>query len=156
MTRSLIRHTPFQRPFVGAFEPLFSKSMLDEFFAPVMNRVAPNGDNDGAAHMGWWPAADVLQNDEAYTLAVDLPGLTKGDIDLTIENQTLTLSGERQAGHDAQTADRVERVYGRFARRFNLPNDVDVSAVSAEFENGVLNIVIPKAEGAKAKKIDIA
>ncbi|MYF05131.1 MAG: Hsp20/alpha crystallin family protein, partial [Holophagales bacterium] len=73
-----------------------------------------------------------------------------------VEDHTLTLSGERRASHEGTTADRVERVYGRFVRRFNLPGDVDVSAVSAEFEHGVLNITIPKAEEAKARKIDIA
>lgn len=155
MTRSLIRHTPFHRPLIGAFEPLFGKAMLDDFFSPVLSRVAGHDGAESAA-MTWWPVADLTQTDEAYTLAVDLPGLTKADIDLTVEDHMLTLSGERQASHEGATADRVERVYGRFARRFNLPNDVDVAAVGAEFENGVLNITIPKAEEAKARKIDIA
>ena len=155
MTRSLIRHTPFHRPLIGAFEPLSGKAMLDDFFSPFLNRFAGH-DGAESATMSWWPAADILQNDEAYTLAVDLPGLAKADVDLTIEDRTLTLSGERQADHEGVTADRVERVYGRFVRRFNLPSDVDVTAVKAEFEHGVLHITIPKAEEAKARKIDIA
>ena len=155
MTRSLIRHAPFRRPLIGAFEPLFGKAMLDDFFSPVVNRFAGHDGAESAA-VAWWPASDLVQTDDAYTLAVDLPGLTKVDIDVTVEDRTLTLSGERKASHEGATADRVERVYGRFVRRFELPNDVDVSAVSAEFENGVLSIVIPKAEEAKARKIDIA
>ena len=155
MTRSLIRHAPFRRPLIGAFEPLFGKAMLDDFFSPVLARVAGHDGAESAA-MAWWPAADLTQTDEAYVLAVDLPGLTKTDIDLTVEDHTLTLSGERRSGHEGATTNRVERVHGRFARRFELPGDVDVSAVGAEFENGVLNVTIPKAEEAKARKIDIS
>ncbi len=155
MTRSLIRHTPLRRPLFGAFEPLLGSAILDDLFSPVLGRFAGH-DGAESTPMTWWPAADLTQTDDAYTLAVDLPGLTKADIDLTVEDHTLTLSGERQANREGATAGRVERAHGRFVRRFNLPGDADVSAVSAEFENGVLDITVPKAEEAKARKIAVA
>ncbi len=154
MNRSLIRHTPFNRPLIGAFEPLFGKAILDDFFASARGITG----HDGAAAEGlaWWPAADIAKTDDAWTLIVDLPGLTTDDIDLTIEDKVLTLSGERRARHDGVTADRIERVHGRFRRSFNLPGDADAGAVVARFENGVLHITIPKAEAARARKIEIA
>ena len=155
MTRSLIHRTPFRRPLIGAFEPLFDKAMLDDFFSPVLTRFTGH-DGAEAAAATWSPAADLTQTEDAYTLTVDLPGLSRKDIELTVEDHVLTLSGERHIQRDAKSADRVERVHGRFARRFHLPADVDAAAVTAEFENGVLNVVIPKAEEAKARKIEIA
>ncbi len=155
MTRSLIHHTPFRRPLIGAFEPLFGKAMLDDFFSPVLTRFASD---DGAelGGMTWSPAADLTQTEDAYTLTVDLPGLSRKDIELTVEDHTLTLSGERRFEREGSSVDRLERVHGRFARRFHLPADADASTVAAEFENGVLNISIPKVEEAKARRIEIA
>ena len=155
MTRSLIRHTPFRRPLIGAFEPLFGKAMLDDFFSPVLTRFAGDDGAESAA-MAWSPAADLTQTEDAYSLTVDLPGLSSDDIDLTVEDRTLTLSGERRIEREGSSVERIERVHGRFARRFRLPADADVSAVAAGFENGVLTISIPKVEEAKARKIAIA
>jgi len=155
MTRSLIRHSPFRRPLIGAFEPLFGNATLDDFFSPVLTRFA--GDDGGeSAAMAWSPAADLTQTEDAYTLTVDLPGMSREDIELTVEDHTLTLSGERRFEREGVSVDRLERVHGRFARRFNLPADADGSTVSAEFENGVLSISISKVEEAKARKIEIA
>ena len=155
MTRSLIRPTRFHRPLIGAFEPLFGKAMLNDFFTPVLTRFAGH-DGAEATAVTWSPAADLTKTEDAYALTVDLPGLTRNDIELTVEDHTLTLSGERHIELEGVSVDRAERVHGHFARRFHLPADVDASAVTAEFENGVLNIVIPKVEEAKARKIEIA
>ena len=155
MTRSLIRHTPFRRPLIGAFEPLFGKAMLDDFFSPELIRFAGDDGAESAA-MAWSPAADLTQTEDAYNLTVDLPGMSRKDIELTVEDHTLTLSGERRFEREGVSVDRLERVHGRFARRFNLPADADGSTVSAEFENGVLSISISKVEEAKARKIAIA
>ena len=155
MTRNLIHHTRFRRPVIGAFEPLFGKALLDDFFSPVLTRFAGDDGAESAA-MTWSPAADLTQTEDAYTLSVDLPGLSRKDIELTVEDQTLTLSGERRIEREGLSVDRLERVHGRFARRFHLPADADGSTVAAEFENGVLSISIPKVEEAKARKIEIA
>ena len=155
MTRSLIRHTPFRRPLIGAFEPLFGKAMLDDFFSPELIRFAGDDGAESAA-MAWSPAADLTQTEDAYNLTVDLPGMSRKDIELTVEDHTLTLSGERRFEREGVSVDRQERVHGRFARRFNLPADADGSTVSAEFENGVLSISISEVEEAKARKIEIA
>lgn len=155
MTRSLIHHTPFRRPLIGAFEPLFRKAMLDDFFSPVLTRFTGHDGAESAA-VTWSPAADLTQTEDAYTLTVDLPGLSRNDVELTVEDHTLTLSGERRIEREGLNVDRIERVHGRFARRFHIPADADVSTVTAEFENGVLSIVISKAEEAKARKIEIA
>lgn len=155
MTRSLIHHTPFRRPLIGAFEPLFGKAMLDDFFSPALTRFASDDDAE-AAGMTWSPAADLTQTEEAYTLTVDLPGMSRKDIELTVEDHTLTLSGERRVERKGSSVDRLERVHGHFARRFHLPADADASTIAAEFENGVLSISISKVEEAKARKIEIA
>ena len=155
MTRNLIPRTSFRRPMIGAFEPFFGKSTFDDFFSPVLTRFAGH-DGAEAATATWSPAADIAQTEDSYSLTVDLPGLSREDIDVTVEDHVLTLSGERRIEREGQSMDRIERVHGRFARRFHLPTDIDASAVSAEFENGVLSIVIPKAEDTKARKIEIA
>ena len=124
-------------------------------FSPALARFTGHDGAESAA-MTWSPAADLTQTEDAYTLTVDLPGLAKSDIELTVEDQILTISGERRIEREGVSVDRIERVHGRFARRFNLPSDADASAVTAEFENGVLNIAITKVEEAKARKIEIA
>ncbi len=155
MTRSLIRHRTMNRPPIGRFEPFFGRTMLDDLVAPALARFVGNEGPEAAA-MTWWPAADFTFTDDEYTLTVDLPGMTREDVELVIEDHTLALSGERQFGHEDAQVDRAERLHGRFSRRFSLPADADTSTIKAEFNHGVLTIAIPKAEEARARKVEIA
>ena len=106
----------------------------------------------------WNPGVDLYENENAINLEVDLPGLEPGDFELSIENFTLTLKGERKFSKKEHSDNyhRVERTYGRFARTFSLPSTIDVEAVRAEFKNGVLKVSLPKREEVKPRQIQIA
>jgi HSP20 family protein len=106
----------------------------------------------------WMPPVDIQETTDAYRLVAELPGMTKEDITITLENNVLRLSGERKFEKDAkkESYQRVERTYGTFARAFTLPSQVNHDKVEAAFENGLLTIVVPKAEQAKPRKITIS
>ena len=117
-----------------------------------MNRLFDNlleqGDGDGAA-LGRAtlapPALDIAQNDKQIEITAELPGVKEEDIDLSIEDGVLTLSGEKKSERKDEERGYSERSYGRFERRLALPSDIDDEQCSAEFRDGVLRIVIPKA-----------
>jgi HSP20 family protein len=106
----------------------------------------------------WKPAADIVERDQEYLIKAELPGVKREDIDVHLENEVLTLSGERQMEEteDTDKTHRVERFYGRFARSFRIPDDVDVAAITAECKDGVLHLHLPKAAVKKPETVKIA
>jgi HSP20 family protein len=128
-------------------EPFFR--MFDTLF---------NTDMQGEETRAWVPPVDIQENADAYLFHAELPGLTKDDINITLENNVLRLNGERKFEKDAKKENyhRVERTYGNFTRTFTLPTQVDAENVQAAFENGILTITVPKAEQAKPRKIAIS
>jgi len=131
----------------GAREP-FSR-LLDNIF---------NLQGEEVSNRGWVPPVDIQETEDAYKLHAELPGLTKDDISITLENNVLRLSGERKFEKDVkkESYHRVERTYGAFSRAFALPQQVDADGVQAAFEHGILTITVPKAEQAKPRKISIS
>ena len=115
-----------------------------------------NGGN-GNTLRRWIPAMDLVETDEHFVLKADLPGLTEADVNLEVEDNVLTISGERKAEHEDKREGyvRVERAFGAFRRSLTLPEGVDPEAVSARFEKGVLEVRIPKPEQRKPRKITI-
>ena len=112
-----------------------------------------------AAQTGsWTPAVDIVESTDAYTLTADLPGLTKGDVHLTVEDGVLTLSGERKSerSDSNEFGHRYERAYGKFSRSFQLESGIENSKISAEFKNGLLKVVLPKVEASKPFEVSIA
>jgi HSP20 family protein len=107
---------------------------------------------------GWVPPVDIQETEDTYRLLAELPGLTKDDIQITLENNVLRLSGERKLEKDVkrESYQRIERTYGAFARSFSLPHQVNSDGVQAAFENGILTITVPKAEQSKPRKIAIS
>ncbi len=105
----------------------------------------------------WAPAVDVYESENAIEIKADLPGMTEKDIDVTVENNTLTIKGERKFENEEkrETYHRVERQYGSFYRSFKLPNTVDVTKINANFRNGILELALPKKEETRPKKIAI-
>jgi HSP20 family protein len=105
----------------------------------------------------WLPSVDVREEDNRYVLHADLPGVDKKDIEITAEKGVLTLRGERrtEAHKSTRGYERVERVTGRFIRRFALPESADVSAITAKHDNGVLEVSIPKVAAVQPKRIEI-
>lgn len=106
----------------------------------------------------WSPACDVFENDNAIMIKAELPGVKKEDVKVTIENNVLTLRGERKFEEEVKRENfhRVERAYGEFMRSFTLPNYVDSANIKAEFKDGLLNLTLPKREEAKAKQVEVA
>lgn len=115
-----------------------------------------NGDATGTT--SWIPAADIYESDNDLVVNLDLPGIDAKNVDIRVENNVLTIRGERQMSekHNAESFHRVERYYGAFARSFALATSVDTEKIRASYANGVLSITLPKAEAAKPRKIQIA
>lgn len=113
--------------------------------------------NEALQRAEWAPAVDIAETPEAYTLHAELPAMKKEDIKLTVEDGVLTLTGERKLEHEEKnkTYHRVERSYGRFQRSFTLPTAVDETKVAASYDNGVLNVLIPKAAPPPPKSKEI-
>jgi HSP20 family protein len=101
---------------------------------------------------------DLVESGEQFVLRADLPGMSEEDIQIELEDGTLTVSGERKAEHEQREEGfhRVERSFGTFARSLTLPKGIDGDAVSASFDRGVLEIRIPKPEERKPRRISIA
>jgi len=113
---------------------------------------------NGVATSAWVPAVDVFEDKESLKIVAELPGLKPEDVKITMENNTLTLRGEKKqvAEEKTERVHRYERSYGSFERSFSLPNTVDAEKVAAAFENGVLTVTLPKAEKAKPREIAVA
>ena len=105
----------------------------------------------------WAPALDISERKDAYLVTVELPGVEAEDLEITLEDGLLTIQGERHFAHDSseQQFHRVERRYGAFRRSITLPTHVIADAVQATVEDGVLQILVPKAEEAKPKRIQV-
>ena len=113
--------------------------------------------NERAMTSAWAPALDISERKDAYLVTVELPGLKPEDLDITMEDGLLTIQGERHFAHDSseQQFHRVERRYGAFRRSITLPAHVMAEGIEASFEDGVLQILVPKAEEAKPKRIQV-
>ena len=129
-----------------------------------MNRLfnslfdSPTRPTAGAARTRWVPAMDLVESGDHYVLRADLPGVSEQDINVELDSGVLRISGERksQSTEDRGGFRRIERSYGTYARSVSLPKGVDADAVQASFENGVLEVTIPKPEQIKPRKVSIA
>ena len=110
-----------------------------------------------ATATAWAPALDISERKDAYLVTVELPGVAFDDLQITLEDGLLTIQGERHFAHDSseQQFHRVERRYGTFRRSITLPAHVMAEGIQASFDNGVLQILVPKAEEAKPKRIQV-
>lgn len=135
------------------YNPTLNRA-LEDFFRRAGARA--EGGEEEVVQSTWTPAVDVKETDAALTLFVELPGITKQDIDIALENRILTVSGERRFDEDdRESFRRVERAYGKFTRSFRVPADVDGGKVAASFQDGVLKLELPKTEAAKPRQIKI-
>ena len=127
-----------------------------------MNRLFRENYGDGGrdeslATSSFAPAVDVYEDEHNVTLKIEVPGIDEKDIDIRLENNTLTVHGERKIENEEKEENyrRVERQYGSFTRTFTLPTTVDAEHVSANYDKGVLNITLPKKAEAKPKQIKV-
>ena len=107
---------------------------------------------------GWTPALDLYQNNDSVVAVVELPGMRKDDIEISLHDGTLTIGGERkkaQPDGNGESATRTERFSGKFRRSVTLPTRVDANKVNATYKDGILTVTLPKAEEAKPKQIQV-
>ena len=142
------------------FEPFRDLTSLQERMNRLFSesyRSQQTGDDDWALGGTWAPAVDIYEQDNNIVLKAELPGVDPKDVDIQLENNTLTLRGERKLDSEVKKENyhRVERAYGTFTRSFTLPAVVDQGSIKAEFKDGVLRVTLPKREEAKPKQIQI-
>ena len=143
---SLARWDPFRN---------VERQMLERFFGPTWRDESWQGSAELAS---WTPAVDAQEKDGAIHVLVELPGVEMKDVDVTLENNVLTISGERRSETNKEGEPSYhwrERVFGRFQRSFTLPASVDRDKVAASYKDGVLQIVVPKKAEAKPRQIAI-
>ena len=123
-------------------------SIFDQFFGP---------DSDDDTSAVWAPRTDLSETDDAFRIRLDVPGMTKEDITINLQNNTLTVSGERSSERQEEGEEyvRVERAFGNFHRTFTLPDAVDPDSVEAAYDDGVLTINVPKTETSTRRQIEI-
>ncbi|MDZ7737296.1 MAG: Hsp20/alpha crystallin family protein [Gammaproteobacteria bacterium] len=144
---NITRHDPF-----SMLSDEVSRNLLSRF-----SQLAGDPEESGLA-AEWAPAVDISEEEDKYVVSADIPGVDPKDIEVTVDNNVLTISGKRESEkrEEQEGYCRVERSSGRFFRRFVLPETVDDSRVSAKSGKGVLNITIPKSEKQKAKRIKVS
>ena len=129
-----------------------------------MNRLfntffdAPTGGNGGTGGRRWVPAMDLVETEDQFVLRADLPGLDEKDVNIEVQDNVLTVSGERRYEHEEKKEGfyRLERSAGRFSRSLTLPDGVDAGAIAAAFDKGVLEVRIPKPEERKPQRVQIS
>lgn len=145
---SIVRYDPFRD----------LRSLQDEVNRLFSTNLSRAFGEEGIARGAWNPSVDIYENKDQIVLEAELPGMKREDFDLSIENNVITLRGERrfEKKDDGDNYHRVERAYGSFTRSFTLPQTVEAEGVTAEYRNGVLRVVMPKREEVKARRIEIA
>ena len=132
--------------------------MKPEPFSRDIDRVfdAFFGQTDQARR--WVPPVDLVEAEDHFVLRADLPGLSEGDVNIEVQDGTLTISGERKAEHEQREKGwyRIERSFGRFSRSLSLPDGVEPDRIQASFSHGVLEVRIPKPEERKPRRIEIS
>ncbi|PYQ39364.1 MAG: molecular chaperone [Acidobacteria bacterium] len=145
---------------VVRWEPFRDLLTLQERMNRMFNesyRGHGGSEDDWSLGGSWAPAVDIYEHEGNIVLTAELPGVDPKDVDVRVENNVLTLRGERKWNTDVQRESyhRVERAYGSFTRSFTLPNVVDTTNIKADFKDGMLRLVLPKREEAKPKQISI-
>jgi HSP20 family protein len=147
---SIIRYKTPELPTWSPFDRLSSlRDLLDSAFQLASS--APESTS------GWVPALDVFEDEDKITVQVELAGMKKDDFDISLQDDMLTISGERKSESEKREGEsfRSERSFGAFSRSITLPSPVKAEEVKATYEDGVLTVTLPKAEEAKPKKIQV-
>ena len=131
------------------FDPLTNLRAFEDAFTRLLS--------DPQTNRPWTPAVDIYETENELVLKADLPDVDQNAIDVRVENQTLTIAGERkfQQPESGKGYHRIERSYGSFVRSFAVPNSFDTEKIGAGFRNGVLTVTLPKKEAAKPRQIKV-
>jgi HSP20 family protein len=131
--------------------------MLRREMSRLFDDFRPTRSGENQESSVWAPRADLSETDDAYVIAIDLPGVSRDDLEITVEDGTLKITGERSMKDEEQSGQfyRIERAYGRFFRSFNFGSNVDPDNIEASFDDGVLTIRAGKAEERKPRRIEV-
>ena len=138
------------------FEPWSIVDLLHRDLDRLATRRMPQNDAEGAV-TNWVPAVDIIEEKDRYVLRADVPGVAPADIEVSMDGGVLSMSGHRfdESRSDDASMQRVERVSGRFFRRFSLPDTADAEGVKAHSKNGILEVTIPKHPEVQARRIEV-
>lgn len=146
---TLVRWNPFRE----------MDDLLERFHRSIGRRPLLRGESEQESMTlaDWAPSVDISETDSEYRIQVELPGVDKKGVKVSVHEGVLEISGERKTEREEKTEKlhRVERAYGRFARSFVLPENVDENGVSAKYKDGVLDVRVQKAEEAKPRSIEV-
>ena len=135
------------------------EEMLDRYSRNTgYPRLGGRGGQQEVMRQGdWSPAVDISEDDEAYLIRAELPGVNRDDVKVQVHDGVLTLQGERKSEKEekGKKVHRVERFYGNFMRSFTLPDNVDEENINADYKDGILTLKLPKSEKAKPRSIDV-
>jgi HSP20 family protein len=143
---------------INRFDPFRELAVLHDRMNRVFGDQYTRRDDDVTSHGAWQPAVDIYETENHdLVLKAELPDMSREEIEVMVENNTLTLKGNKKlpAGVKEEQYRRIERNYGAFSRSFTLPTTVDASKVAAEFKNGVLTVRLPFREEAKPRTINV-
>ena len=151
---SLIR---YQAPELSTWSPFDRLTSLRDEIDRLFDLSFPGVTRDAGLFSGWSPSVDVYQDKDHVFVKAELPGMKKEEIDISLQNGMLTISGERKHEEEHKEGDsfRSERFFGKFQRSVSLPTDVDTADVKASYKDGILTVTLPKAEEAKPKQIEV-
>ncbi len=151
---SLVRWSPAQDLAAFPSDVLNIQREINRMFNSFFRRET---EDESLATTAWNPAVDIAEHDDEYVVRVELPGVAKDDVKVVIQENMLAIRGEKKQEKDTKGSNyhRVERSYGTFQRSFSLPSNVKGDKIDASFKDGVLNIVLPKAEEAKRKEVEV-
>lgn len=144
---------------IARFDPFRDLAVLQDRMNRLVNdSVSGRGREDDLMNRGTWtPAVDIYEDDGGLVLKAEVPDITREDIDITVENNTLTLRGERKLANEIKQENfhRIERAYGKFVRQFALPPTVDSGKIAADFKDGVLTVKLPLREEMKPRTVKV-
>ena len=148
---TLVRWAPFHN--IGTIQ-----ERMNRIFDDALSGQRGASDEDWGLGGSWAPAVDIFEHEGSIVLKAELPGVDPKDVDIRVENNVLSLRGERKFDSEVKREDfhRVERAYGSFSRSFTLPNVVDTEKIKADYKDGVLQVTLPQKEEAKPKQISIS
>jgi len=139
----------FKTMSLSHLDPLANLRLFEDAFTRLLT--------EPQANRPWTPAVDIYETENELVLKADLPDVELKDVDVRVENQTLTIAGQRQFEQTdaAKGYHRIERNYGNFVRSFAVPNSFDTEKIAAAYKNGVLSVTLPKKEAAKPRQIKV-
>jgi HSP20 family protein len=139
----------FETMSLSHFDPLANLRLFEDAFTRILT--------EPQANRPWSPAVDIYETENELVLKADIPDIELNEVDVRVENQTLTIAGQRkfEKQESGKGYHRIERNYGTFMRSFAVPNSFDTEKIAAEYKNGVLSVSLPKKEAAKPRQIKV-